>query len=423
MTDQSTGAGAITICSIKGTDVRAIVNQIDFFESIYMTSTSCNLTMNDASGFSQKSALKGGTGEDVEISIGGRGGESIRMKFETAIAGDRVRTGQNQDMYLLTCASPEFIDDNKKSVDEALKDMKVSDIVKKVHDIYTKDSKTMKKDLVTNEETEDKQSYVGTGRSPSTVIRWACKEGKSAKAKASNYVYYQDRDGYHFKTIDSMLAEGPKMTLQYKQQNTGTGGDASKGIISFEQKKDFDSPQSSENGASSDHWYFYDPYTGKIDGVSDEKAKRDGPGDTTHSGKNQVTAKEKTDRGSRTNIIASPGGHASIKKSKFIEGRDGKVIENKRSIQEHAASSSAANQLDNLVMNIMVPGDTSIKPGIKVTLQIPASQENNELDNRSGDFLVTSVRHIIIKDDKDVKYNCILECKSDSQSKKAAGEK
>ena len=68
-------------------------------------------------------------------------------------------------------------------------------------------------------------------------------------------------------------------------------------------------------------------------------------------------------------------------------------------------------------MNVLVPGDTSIKPGIKVKLQIPASQEGNELDNRSGTFLVTSVRHIIYKDDKDIKYNCVLECKSDSHSK------
>jgi hypothetical protein len=68
-------------------------------------------------------------------------------------------------------------------------------------------------------------------------------------------------------------------------------------------------------------------------------------------------------------------------------------------------------------MNVLVPGDTSLKPGIKVNLQIPSNQEANELDNRSGSFLVTSVRHIIYKDDKDIKYNTVLECKTDSQSK------
>ena len=69
------------------------------------------------------------------------------------------------------------------------------------------------------------------------------------------------------------------------------------------------------------------------------------------------------------------------------------------------------------MMNVLVPGDTALKPGIKVNLQIPSNQESNELDNRSGSFLVTSVRHIIYKDDKDIKYNTVLECKSDSHGK------
>jgi hypothetical protein len=66
---------------------------------------------------------------------------------------------------------------------------------------------------------------------------------------------------------------------------------------------------------------------------------------------------------------------------------------------------------------IVVPGNTEYKPGIKVKLNIPANQEEGELDNRSGSFLITSVRHVLYKDDKDMKYECVLECKSDSQSK------
>jgi len=44
-----------------------------------------------------------------------------------------------------------------------------------------------------------------------------------------------------------------------------------------------------------------------------------------------------------------------------------------------------------------------------------------ELDQRSGSFLVTAVRHVIYKEDNDMKYNCILECKSDSKNKTTSG--
>jgi hypothetical protein len=163
------------------------------------------------------------------------------------------------------------------------------------------------------------------------------------------------------------------------------------------------------NGADSDHWYYFDPTTGKTGGGS----KRDGAGEGSHTGKNTITKDQKSARGERFNFVIAPG----AADSKFRDSRDPKIKENKRTVHEHGASSSAAAQLDNLVMNVRVPGDTEYKPGIKVKLNIPANQETGELDNRSGSYLVTSVRHVLYKDDKDMKYECILECKSDSQSK------
>ena len=226
-------------------------------------------------------------------------------------------------------------------------------------------------------------------------------------------MYYQDRDGYHFRTIDKMLQGGSIATLAYSTQNIGrAGGDPANKIISFDQKNDVDQIDSSFNGADSDHWYYYDPTTGKIAGGS----KRDGAGDTTHTGKTQITGKQESVRGERFNFVIAPG----ATKSKFRDARDPKVSENKRTLAEHGAQSSAAIQLDNLVMNVRVPGSTKYKPGVKIKLQIPSNQEANELDKRSGDFLVTSVRHITYRDDKDTKYDCILECKSDSQSKNSA---
>jgi hypothetical protein len=412
---QSVGAGSLTQCTIAGQDVKNLVTMMDYFESIYSPAASVNITLNDSSGFHNKAKLKGGE-EDIEISFGNREGQSIRMKFKVAKSSDRMRVKENQDMYVITGVPQEFMQNNQKSIDKAYKDKKVSDMAKDWHEEYTKNSSTMKKDLVTKEETEDKQSYYGTGRSPITAIRWAAKEGKSSEAKASNYLYYQDRDGYHFTTVDKMLQGSDKFTLSYSHQNIGSaGGDAARKIIAFDQKSDFDNMDSSYSGADSDHYYFFDPTVGKIDGA--DKGKRDGAGDTTHTGKDQITHKEKSSRGQRYNLVVAPG----QVKSKFRDSRDSKIAENKRSLPEHGAQSSAALQLDNLIVNVRVPGDVAYKPGIKVKLNIPANQEENELDPRSGSFLVTSVRHVTIKDDKDFKYECILECKSDSQSKSSSG--
>jgi hypothetical protein len=341
---------------------------------------------------------------------------TIKMNFVTAMQGNRMRVKSNQDMFNINCVPQEFLNQNQKEIVKAYKGKKVSDMVKDWHEEYTKETKTLKKDLATNEETEDKQSYHGTGKSPITAIRWAAKEGKSAEAKASNYLFYQDRDGYHFRTVDKMLSGGDEYTFSYAAQNIGAaGGDPNFKIISFDQKGDFNSLDSSYNGADSDHWYFYDPTTGKVD--SSEKGKRDGAGDTTHTGSTQLTQKQTSGRGERYNLIVAPG----QVKSKFRDSRDPEIAEHKRSLPEHAAQSSAAVQLDNLVINIRVPGNTAYKPGIKVKINIPGNQENMELDQRSGSFLVTSIRHIVYKEENDMKYNCILECKSDSKNKSSSG--
>ena len=404
------GGGVLNGCTIAGTDVRNLVFMLEYFESIYSSTASANITLNDAAGFYHKANLKGG--EDVSFTFGGRSGNSIKMNLKVGMLGDRARAKDNVDMYKIVCVPQEFIEQNQKEIVKAYEGKKVSDMTKEFHDEYVKESNTLKKDLVTNEQTDGKQNYYGTGRSPVTAIRWAGKEGKSAEAKASNYVYYQDSEGYHFRTIDKMLQGPVAHKLSYSGQNIGsTGGDPSTKIISLDQKNDLDNVDSSFNGADSDHWYWYDPTTGKIGGGS----KRSGPGKTTHTGKDTITNPQKSKRGERFNFIIAAG----ASKSTFRNKRDPKIEETRRTLHEHGADSSAAVQLDNLVMNVRVPGKTEYKVGTKVNLAIPANQEEGSLDRRSGDFLITSVRHIIYRDDKDFKYDCVLECKSDSHSKSA----
>jgi hypothetical protein len=339
------------------------------------------------------------------------------MKFKVERVTDRIRAKDNLDMYLIVGVPQEMIDNHRKDIAKAYNGKKISEMVKEWHDDYVKETNTIKKNLVTNEETQGNQSYVGTGRSPTTAIRWAAKEGMSSESKASNYLYWQDRDGYHFKTIDAMLKGSETATFAYASQNIGSAGasDESKNIISFDQAKDFNRNESTENGAESEHVYYYDPLVGKIDSVP-KKGKRDGAGEVNHTGKDNLTEEKASETGAVRSVIIAPG--MAAKDSGFVKARDPKAVEYKRTLPEHAAQSSAALQLDNLIMNIRVPGDTSLKPGIKIKLNIPSNQDGTSLDPRSGTYLVTSVRHVLYKEVQDVKYNCILECKSDSHANK-----
>ena len=121
----SVGTGNLSQCTIAGQDVRSLVNMLDYFESIYSPAASCNITLNDASGFHNKAQLKGGT-EEVSIAFGGRESGSIRMNFKVGKVGDRMRAKENQDMYIITCVPQEFIENNQKEIVKAYKDKKLS---------------------------------------------------------------------------------------------------------------------------------------------------------------------------------------------------------------------------------------------------------------------------------------------------------
>jgi len=409
------GGGSFNACTIDNVDVKQIVTQLDYFESIYSTAASCNITLADGSGFHEKAKLKGG--EDISINFGGRSGNQIRMNFKVERVTNKVRSQDNLDTYIVVGVPQEMLDNHRKDIAKAYSNKKISDMVRDWHDYYTQGSNTLKKSLAEVEETKGNQTYVGTGRSPTNVIRWGATEGMSADSKASNYLYWQDRDGYYFKTVDAMLKGSETMTFSYAHQNIGSAGssDPSKNIIAFDQPRDFNRNESVENGADSEHVYYYDPLVGKIDSVP-KKGKRDGAGDVNHTGKDPLTEDKPSDSGANRTFIISPG--MAAKDSKFVKSRDPKTVETRRTLPEHAAQSSAALQLDNLVMNVRVPGDTNLKPGIKIRLNIPSNQEGTQLDPRSGTFLVTSVRHVIYKEGQDIKYNCILECKSDSHARK-----
>ena len=106
--------GSISSCTVAGQDIKNIVNTLEYFESIYSPCISVNIRVNDASGFNNGQALKGG--EDVEISFGIAKGDSIRLKLKTISVGDRMRVKENQDLMIMTCVPSEFVDNNKKEV-------------------------------------------------------------------------------------------------------------------------------------------------------------------------------------------------------------------------------------------------------------------------------------------------------------------
>ena len=401
-----TASGILSTLNIGGTDVRLIIDHFSYYESIYEQTAYASIALKDASGFS---SLKLDKETEVDFSFGERNGGTIKMKMKIAKSAEGKPVQDKTENITLLAMPHEFINDNGKSVSKKYTG-KDSDIVKKIHEEYTKGSNTIKKSLTVSDSKGEKQ-LAGVGQSPLRQINRQAKEAESAKGGASNYVYFQDRDGYHFKTIDEMIKSNVTNTYAYAQQNIPQGDEKRK-ILSWDPVKTTDAISAREAGADNTHTYAFDPTTGKT--YSLEKGKRNGQGDAAKTGRNEITKADKSEadekRGILSNFFIAPGGT----KSKFRDSRDPNVKKYKRTVDNHASQDTAANQLDNLVINIRVPGDTNIKVGTNVNLQFPATGEANKLDKRSGKFLVTRVHHYVYKDDTDIKYNVVMECKSNS---------
>ena len=71
------------------------------------------------------------------------------------------------------------------------------------------------------EETKNPYAFIGNMRKPFSVLVWLASKSvpQSSTDSSAGFLFYQTQDGFNFRSIDSLIDQGPKVTYVYSEVN------------------------------------------------------------------------------------------------------------------------------------------------------------------------------------------------------------
>ena len=182
-------------------------------------------------------------GERTDITIEDAYGHELT--FEEGLYVNRLRdvdAGTSKDVYFIDFASREFFANEQTRVVKKYEG-NIGDNVEKI----LKDVLKVESDIDIDN-TAVPYNFIGNDRKPFYVCTWlasksipdaATEDGKSEIGGAAGYLFFQTRDGYHFKSIDKIFTGEPKKKYIFNNStNLPEGYDAK--VLTYDINSDID---------------------------------------------------------------------------------------------------------------------------------------------------------------------------------------
>jgi hypothetical protein len=266
-------------------DIRQGTISIDYYEDIFSPTITAKIRVVDTGDTIQPPDKEGNPDGEKQSIYNGlplRGGERVSLKIKgntdknpgldfatnqkdylyVSTITDIV-TETQRETFLLHLTSREAITNEtsrvgKKYPTSSTIDTSVKDILKN----YLKTDK-----IGTIDKTQNKYGFIGNLRKPFTVLVWLASKGVPAeisKDATAGFVFYQTREGFQFRSIDSLISQKPDQipTYTYTQVNeSGVTRDNDFAILNYKTDSHSDLIEQLRVGAFSSYRMFYNPLT------------------------------------------------------------------------------------------------------------------------------------------------------------------
>jgi len=330
-------------------------------------------------------------------------------KMDSIIVDDNVKSST----YLLKCISNEHFINSNIRIENSYK-LTISEIVK---NILTSEIKTKKNVVV--EPTRGINEIVVPRLSPLAAIDFLRQKSISLSATGGGpYLFYENQDGFNFKSIEYILREGiakidsptSGLKLRFTHGPNVAAGDRSdearqvaeyRNIIKMERLATFDTYTKLQSGAVSSTIRTFDIFTKKTVDVQfklSEQFQKFKTTDPDAKLPNSLEFVNQYEAGSRKFLLP--------KDSARPDDQLGKLV-------------GHTNAYDALfsenVMRCLVQGDSALKVSDVIYLDMPTtsglSGDEGKMDARfSGNYMITKLRHLIYVEDKKFRHRIAFDC-------------
>ena len=186
---------------------------INYYESIDSPSISMTVTFIDIDQVISRKGVYGGEGIDLTVKVGGFADFKITSKKHKLMLNSvrNVITETNKQLATLEFISTEAIINETARVNKKF----TGNVTQTVEDLLEKDKKGIKtKKEIKTDRAVNSYSFVGNLKRPFDTIHWLCPKTQSSD-KNFGFLFYENIDGYNFRSIEKLLEEKPKATFTH----------------------------------------------------------------------------------------------------------------------------------------------------------------------------------------------------------------
>ena len=374
---------------------------IDYYESIESPSISMTITFIDIDQVIGRKGITGGEYVDLIVKIDDEDADDFKiMHNKQKMILNSVRnmiTESNKQVATLEFVSVETLVNETARVNKKYTG-NISDIVKELLVQDTKGIQTAKKlfgpvdeslngDNVKKDRATNSYSFVGNLKRPFDTIQWLCPKAQ-ASSKNFGFLFFENIDGYHFKSVENLLKQEPKFSYQKPDRPTETD----LRLIESNLNQSNDMGINARMGMYSNRTIYVD--------IENETYEEDDFDISELNPEKPLkvieTLKEKPTR-LMFRILDQGALQKGSKKEEVEKRNELAVYQNKSYIRN--------NLLFSQSLNISVPINPELRAGQMIEVQFPLAQlssrgtENEygrDKDNDiSGKYLISELRHVI----------------------------
>jgi hypothetical protein len=423
-------------------NIRQLMQEIQIFEGINKSVLSGYITLVDAAGVMDDLPLTGHELLQFRLHTPGfspkdtkfpKGFDFIKNPMYIYRINNILKPTPGAKMYTLEFCSKEEIRNSQKKVCKAYH-----------NPIHTSVGLILRAELGSPkdfmyEETKFTPKYVIPKLTPLNAIKFLASESVSKRTNSSGYFFYETSDGFHFKSLGAMIHTGasyktpvmdyvdsPKTDSgkMYKSKD-GKAGNLGK-VLDFKIVSRYDTLKNIRKGVYASRLVSYNGMTKEFKeedfSYPHEYEKMRHMGQLV-SGKESSGIMPIFNFENEKIMSDYPEGKYMFRTTGFgmhdtqamKDGKENRIndVPIEDTLQRKVSQKEAFN---NIVIEILVPGNTAVSAGDVINFQTLTSTKDKKSEEdpyMSGRYLVTEIRHLLqVK-----KHNMLLVCAKDSVGK------
>jgi hypothetical protein len=404
-------------------ELKFVLLYLTYFEDLYSNFITGQLTINDSVGLLSQLAFNG---HDYLIFSFSKPGYEYKVEktFRIFKVSDRELVNNQNETFKLHFCSEEAILSEQYKVSKSYKNTKVSDIVKDIAYNYLKIDPT--KFPVTNiEDTQGVRDIIIPNLKPFEAINWLCTQGISANTTSPAYFFYENVNGYNFRTLDYMYTTPVYGVYKYEPKNLNIPDDTrvqdlsleANNVIDYQFVNNFDSLNSINSGAFANQLITIDPLRNTFNQTNfdymqfSSRAKMLNQYPVLANNQNRFSQTTNQTSQAVLKVATTTTGDA---RSPYIytKKQDIKDLNIEFTVPYRTAELALINSVK---YKITVPGDPLLTPGTVITFNLPEltrTTDGKDVDQYySGNYLITAVKHLI---DVENRFMSLLEISKES---------